>query len=225
MLTARKSGWFEKIFAIYGRNLFKRRFEAFSVSGIDILQSRNKSLPSLIYCNHSSWWDGLAAFEISQTASLDSFVMMEEKQLKNLQLFRRLGAFSVIRENPRKAVESVNYAIKLLKEKPDRALWIFPQGEILPNDARPLKFYNGVSRIIEKTKKCAVVPLAMRYEFLGAYKPEVFVKIGQAEIIEADGEFDAKKLTARLENTLTITLDSLKRDVAGQDFKNYKRLI
>lgn len=218
MLEARKSAWFEKIFAIYNRNLFKRRFQALRIDGIENL---NK-FPMIVYCNHSSWWDGLVAFEIFAKAKLDSFVMMEEKQLKNLSLFRKLGAFSVVRENPREAVKSINYAANLLKEKADRAIWIFPQGKILPNDIRPLEFYNGIARIAEKVETCYFVPVAMRFEFLGDWKPEVLVKIGEAERIKTK---KPKEKTKILAEKLTNILDELKRDIINNNLENYENLI
>nr|MBA3694670.1 acyl-phosphate glycerol 3-phosphate acyltransferase [Acidobacteriota bacterium] len=106
MLEAKKSRWFEKVFQIYNRNLLKRRFHSFRVLGLDSFVNVNSSI---IYANHSSWWDGLVAFEISKALRVDSFIMMEEKQLRNLFLFRKLGAFSVVRENSRQAVKSLNY--------------------------------------------------------------------------------------------------------------------
>ena len=211
-MKANKSHWFESVFAVYNRNLFRRRFTGLRVEGIEHLQNRGTDLPLVLYANHSSWWDGLVAFEIGRAARLDQFVMMEEKQLKQLFLFRRLGAFSVIRENPRSALQSINYAARILKEKQNRAVWIFPQGEILPNDARPLRFYGGLARIIEKTGRCAAAPVAMRYEFLGDFKPAAFVKIGSAEIFE--NIKDAKQLTEQLTFQLTETLDELKNDIA-----------
>lgn len=218
MLEAKKSAWFEKIFAIYNRNLFKRRFQALRVEGIQNLDK----FPLIIYCNHSSWWDGLVAFEISRRARLDSFVMMEEKQLKNLFLFRKIGAFSVVRENPREAVKSINYAANLLKEKLDRTIWVFPQGEILPNDVRPLEFYNGVSRIVEKVEKCHVLPIAMRYEFFGEWKPEALAKVGEPELIESA---NPKELTKKLSEKLTDLLDELKQDIINNRLKNYENLL
>ncbi|HEX9930572.1 MAG TPA: lysophospholipid acyltransferase family protein, partial [Pyrinomonadaceae bacterium] len=179
MLKANKSRLFETLFAVYNRNLFRRRFAALRVQGIENLQNRKSDLPLILYANHSSWWDGLAAFEIGRAARLDHFLMMEEKQLKQLFLFRRLGAFSVVRENPRESLRSINYAVEILKEKPNRSLWIFPQGEILPSDARPLHFYQGLARIIEITGECVAAPVAMRYEFLGEFKPVVFARIGR----------------------------------------------
>lgn len=224
MLKAQKSLWFENFFAVYNRNLFKRRFHSLNVSGLDILQKRDKKIPLIIYVNHSSWWDGLVAFEISRMANLDSFVMMEEKQLKKLFLFRRLGAFSVMRENPRSAVESINYAANILAENTNRTLWVFPQGEILPNDLRPLKFYNGTARIIEKVSQCNVVPIALRYEFLSEYKPEVFVQIGNIDLFYGNENFKCKKITYNLEGKLTETINQLKYDIQNRTFTEFEKI-
>lgn len=219
MLKAQKSRPFEKLFAVYNRNLFRRRFSALRVQGIENLENRNPNLPLVLYVNHSSWWDGLVAFEIGRATRLDQFVMMEEKQLKRLFLFRRLGAFSVVRENPREAVRSVNYAVEILMEKPNRALWIFPQGEILPNDTRPLRFYQGLARIVEKTGECLAVPVAMRYEFLGEFKPVAFAKIGSAERFAHVA--DAKQITERLSMQLTESLEDLKADIATEKTNDF----
>lgn len=225
MLTAKKSALFERVFDVYNRNLLKRRFHSLKVLGSEFLRGREEKLPSIIYANHSSWWDGLVIFQIFRRCAVDGFVMMEEKQLKNLRLFRRLGAFSVVRENPRDAIKSINYATGLLREKPNRRLLIFPQGEIFPNDARPLEFFGGISKIIEKTGDCIAIPAAMRYEFSGEFKPEIFVKIGVPETVSIDENFDAKKLTKISERRLTATLDDLKNDILTGSIEDYKNII
>jgi len=225
MLEARKSVWFEKIFAVYNSNLIKRRFNSLQVSGLDFLNEREKNLPLLIYANHSSWWDGLVAFQISREIKLDSFLMMEEKQLRKLQLFRKLGAFSVVREKPREAIKSIVYASNILQKKPNRAVWIFPQGEILPNDTRPLGFYNGLTKIIEKVGICYAIPVSVRYEFLGEFKPDIFVKIGEPEIFNLNGNFFPKKTTAIFEKKLTDTLDTLKAEILQQNYKYFKKIV
>lgn len=225
MLEAKKSDWFEKIFAVYNRNLFRRRFESFQVSGLKFLPRTSREFPLIIYVNHSSWWDGLAAFQISKTASLDSFIMMEEKHLKKLFLFRRLGAFSVVRENRFEAAQSINYAVNLLREKTSRTLWIFPQGEILPNDIRPLKFFGGLSKIIQKLDFCFVLSIAIRYEFAGKYKPEAFLKIDKPIFFDNDKKFSRKAITKTLEENLTRTLDELKINIVNKDFKDFENII
>lgn len=221
MLEANKNNWFEKIFALYNRNLLKRRFHSFQISDVKVLREQT---PQIIYVNHSSWWDGLIAFELWKLAKSDGFIMMEEKHLKKLFLFRQLGAFSVVRENPRQAIESLNYAVKLLQETPNRSVWIFPQGEILPNDLRPLHFYRGLARIVEKAGECSVIPCAIRFEFLGNFKPEIFVKIGEPERFTKDGDLASKNLTANFEVKLTAMLDNLKSDVVSDNTSNYKKI-
>ncbi len=221
MLKANKSKWFQSLFAVYNRNLLKRRFNSIQISNPVEL---NDEMPQIIYVNHSSWWDGLVAFEISKMLNADSFIMMEEKQLKKLFLFRLLGAFSIVRENPRQAVASLNYAANLLIENPRRTLWIFPQGKILLNDSRPLNFYRGLARIIEKVGVCRVVPCAIRYEFLGHFKPDIFVKLGEPEIYNPLQQLNSKNLTARFESKLIETLDSLKQDIVSGSLAEYKAL-
>ena len=224
MLEAKKNAWFETIFARYNRNLIKRRFHSVQVSGLDFLREKNATIPFIIYGNHSSWWDGLVAFEIFRQAKLDAFFMMEERQLKKLFLFQRLGAFSIVRENGREAVKSINYSAELLK-KSSRTLLIFPQGEIVSNDARPIKFYNGFSRIIEKIGEVYAVPIAMRYEFLGEFKPQIFVKIGLPELIKTDGNFNAKEKTAIFAERLTTNLDKMKSDIINKDLNGFEKII
>jgi 1-acyl-sn-glycerol-3-phosphate acyltransferase len=225
MLEARKSAWFESVFAVYNRNLLRRRFNSLQVSGLDFLTERDKTFPLLIYANHSSWWDGLVAFQISRETKLDSFLMMEEKQLRKLFLFRKLGAFSVVREKPREAMKSVEYAAKILREKPNRTVWLFPQGEILPSEIRPLKFYGGLTKIIEKAERCSVVPLAFRFEFSCDFKPDIFVKIGEPELFNSGDNFSPKRIKAVCESKLTTTLDTLKAEIIQQNFRHFKKII
>lgn len=224
MLEAKKSAWFEKVFALYNRHLLKRRFNSLQVFGLDFLKNEGSATPQVIYANHSGWWDGLVLWEIFKNFEFENYVMMEEKHLRKLFLFRYLGAFSVVREKPREAVKSVNYAAGLLKQDLNRAVLIFPQGEILPNDVRPLRFYNGLGKIVGKVGQCSAVPIALRYEFLGNFKPEIFVKIGAPSFHETDLHFDAKKSNADFQARLTATLDDLKRDIISNNLTDYARL-
>jgi len=223
MLAAKKSRWFEEIFAVYNRNLIKRRFHSFKISGLDYLTNKDAKIPLLIYANHTSWWDGLLAFEISRAARFDSFIMMDEANLRRFFLFRRLGAFSVPRSF-RGAIESINYAADLLAGNPQRTVWIFPQGEIVPNDLRPIRFFNGAAKIVEKVGRCLTVPLAFRLEFTGNFKPEIYVRIGEPNLIETDENYDSKKLTVGLTKRLTEVLDELRSDVINKNTEDYRKI-
>lgn len=224
MLEAKKLRWFENIFAIYNRNLLKRRFHSLKTSGLNLLKDKNPRIPLLIYANHSSWWDGLVIRHILRRYDFENYVMMEEKQLQKLFLFRKLGAFSVVREKPREAVKSIKYAAGLLKENPNRTILIFPQGEILPNDIRPLEFYSGITRIIEKAKSCSALPIALRYEFTGNFKPEIYIKIDAPENFNNITRFDTKNLSQKFSEKLTATLDELKTDIISNNTGKYEKI-
>ena len=222
MLEPRKSVWAERLFALYNRNLLRRRFAALRVAGLEHLRQRSLDAPLILYANHSSWWDGLVAFALGRAAQLDHYFLMEERQLRQYQLFRRLGAFSVVREDARAALVSINYAADLLRDT-DRALWIFPQGDTLPNDTRPLKLYTGAARIIRRCERAYVAPVALRYEFLEDFKPEIFARIGALELLENNP--NPKRLTQQFTANLTDTLDKLRQDILATDWRHYEKML
>lgn len=225
MLEAKKNFLFEKIFTFYNRGLLKRRFNSINVFGLEFLENRDSNVPLIICANHSSWWDGLIVLEIISNFKLDRYVMMEEKQLRKLRFFRRIGAFSIVRTNSRKVLKSIEYSVKILSEGKNRILLIFPQGEILHNDIRPLKFYNGLAKIIERVAVCQVCPLVIRYEFLGKFKPEIFVAIGEPLTFNSADKLIRKKTTRELEAVMTSLLDNLKQKVVSNDCEEFKKIL
>ena len=89
---------------------------------------------------------------------------------------------------------------------------------------RPLRFYNGLARIVEKVENCLAVPLAVRYEFLGGYKPEVFVQIGKGDIFFEDKNFRRKELTENFQAELTKILDELKLRIQNKNFDEFQKI-
>lgn len=223
MLRANKSIWFEKLFGVYNRNLLKRNFHSFRVQNLQALKNSDKNFPLIIYANHSSWWDGLILFELLKKSDFDSYVLMEEKQLNKYRLFRKLGAFSIVRENFRESIKSLNYAVEILSTGKNKTLLIFPQGEIFPNDIRPLKFFNGLAFLVEKLEKCILIPCSIRLEFIQNFKPEIFVKFGEIEFYSQTKNLKRNFLTKQFEETLTANLDSLKSDIIENKFNDFQK--
>ena len=224
MITARKSAWFERVFAVYNRNLIARRFEGLRVAGLEALRARPRDRPLILYANHSSWWDALMIFQVGRACGFEQYAMMEERQLRAYPLFRKLGAFSVVRERPREAVRSIEYAGGLLRNT-DRVLWIFPQGRTLPADQRPLRFYAGAAHIIEQAGGAYAAPVALRYEFLDDFRPEALVRAGRPARVLVEPKFDAKQLTNAFADELTNTLDRVRSDVVAANFADYEELV
>jgi chlorobactene lauroyltransferase len=187
------------------------------------------SIPVLWYGNHSSWWDGYVPFALNQLLwKREGYVVIEDKQLSRYQFFRWAGGFSINRSDARAAMASLNYAARLLIEGRNRALLIYPQGEIAGNDSRPLRFFTGLGHVVKTALRertpLALVPLALRYEFIGEQKPEAFASFGPPLIL-TESTVNPKTLTVELENALTAELDQLRDDVAHYQFDGFTTLI
>ncbi len=213
MIEANKNRVIESIFASMNRRMLRRHFHAVHISGGESVARLDRTIPIIFYGNHSNWWDGLLEFFFSREVfHVDAFLMMDEQQMRRYRFFRWIGAFSVNRTLPRRAEESVRYASELF-DRPGKALWIYPQGDMRPNDMRPLRFYSGMSHIARRLGRVQLVPVAHRYEFLMQQKPESFTSFGEAEIVERVGR--PKELSSRCEQTLTAQLDALRETVVA----------
>lgn len=117
------------------------------------LEISGKNKRPLIYCaNHSSWWDVPVIIYLTyDLLNSDSYCLMEKKQFDVHPYFKGIGAVPIVREDPKDAVRVLAECTDYLNNT-GKSLWIFPQGEIIPNGRRPVHFYSGVSHLLEKLK-------------------------------------------------------------------------
>jgi chlorobactene lauroyltransferase len=182
--------------------------------------------PLIFYLNHPSWWDGYMALVLNRMVlgnRFQAFCMMDERELRRYRFFTWIGAFSVNRQDARSAMDSVAYISRLLAARPDRALAIFPQGEITPNDRRPLMMFSGMARVAQRAGGATLWPVALRYEFRGQQRPEVFIRAGPAHHARAD--IDARALLAEAGVRLTAACDALRDEVTDGQLEGYRVLL
>jgi len=223
MIKANKNKLIEKFFSVYTRSALRKHFNSIQIEGEENFLNRSNINPAIIYSNHSNWWDGLIAFYLSRSRwNINAYLMMDEEQMKKYAFFKWIGAFSVNRSIPNEAMESVNYAASLLKNE-NSALWIYPQGLMQPNDYRPIKFYSGISRIIDKMEGVDLIPMALRYEFLMEQRPDVFVQFGKVKFYQNPGEI--KELTIELQTQLVNVLEVLKDRVINGKLDEFKIIL
>jgi len=142
---------------------------------------------------------------------------MEEKHLARYFLFRRLGAFSIVREEPRKALESLDYA-KGLISKHQGSVWIFPQGEIVPAGKRPIEFYRGIERLVTPNTR-SLTCVAIVYAFGQDPKPDVYVRSKQnSELTEP---VEAEKLAIQMSEQVGL----IENDIAFERHSEYKKIV
>lgn len=211
MLHAAPHPFHRRFFTWYFRRRLRRAFSGVYAEGIERLapwtDGGGAEHPLVIVANHSSWWDAVLPIVISLGHfDHDAYGVMEGRQLQRYRFFRRLGMFSIDRDNPRAAMRSLDYGAGLLRGR-RRVLWMFPQGEIVPNDRRPIDCYGGAERLIRMIGRCTVVPVAFRYELCRNERPTAWVSIGSAVV---QGEGSSGEPAVDIPALLTRQVDALR---------------
>jgi 1-acyl-sn-glycerol-3-phosphate acyltransferase len=220
-IPAYKHGWPRLAVSSMILRRTRRAFRTVRVQGLEALRSSLDANPggTLLLANHSSWWDLFLVHVLNETVPLDGYGMMEHFNMRRFGFFRRIGAFSVDRTDPASVRASLDYAAGLLRR--DRAgVWIFPQGRIEANDARPLRFQSGLRVLVKRAGPLRVVPVAFRYEFWQDERPEAFVRFGAPETARVTPD-----LLPHWEGRLAAELDALRADVLAQDPARFTPLL
>lgn len=194
----------------------------------EALRMRNEPQTPLVLCStHTGWWDGYLAGVLNRTIfKRDGYLMMEEVHLAKVPFFIWTGVFGVDRDNPRNALASVEYAVRRLTEGQGKALLMFPQGTIRHPDARPLMLFGGVANLARRVRRCALVPIALRYEFRLEQAPDAFVRVGLPIRYDLEAErLTTREVTARLDAAMSGCDDALHADLVCGDLAAYRRIM
>lgn len=143
---------------------------------------------------------------------------MEDKQMQEYAFFRKIGAFSINRNDPRKAITSLRYAVQSM-ERERASLFIYPEGKITPAES-DITFEGGLGWIHTKVPHADYVPIGINMHTIRHDKPELHLHIGGA--VKLGTELNNLEKTQLLENSLEKILDELK-DTAGFDDSLYRR--
>ncbi|WP_176444860.1 lysophospholipid acyltransferase family protein [Paenibacillus herberti] len=184
MIPAAKSLPFRRLFSFYQSfYLFPRYLHGVYLSGeLEPGTSPVHPLPVLYVANHVSWWDGLVLFQLTERLThSDPYIMMDERGLQQYPFFRRLGAFSVNRENPRDVLSALNYAEQRMLG--GRPVWIFPQGAITSPEL-PIVAQSGVGHLLRRLGTTEVRPVTLHYVLGDHQKPAATVKVGDPLVMD-----------------------------------------
>ncbi len=186
------------------------------------LDSAARSLSTIYYVNHSAWWDGHLCMVLARLVTHQpGYLMMEEKNLRRYRFFTWAGAYGVDRDDARAALMSLDYAAGLLREQPGCAMFVFPQGTIVPNDRRPLALSRGVAHLARRAGAVRLAPVALRYEFSQEQRPDAFISVGPARVLYGDEAPRPRALMADLAADLTATIDALRADVVAERLADF----
>ncbi len=194
----------------------------------EVLRQRGRSQYPIILCmTHSGWYDGYIAFVLNERVfHRDGYLMMEEVNLARYFFFTWAGVFGIDRDNARSALASIEYISGILSEGKNKLLCMFPQGTMSHPDLRPLKLYSGVATIARRVGKCAIIPAAVRYDFIMDQAPGAFLRLGPPILVDTEkSPVNSRELTNRLTEALTMAADQLHADISAYNRAPYRRLM
>jgi 1-acyl-sn-glycerol-3-phosphate acyltransferase len=212
-----------RFFDRYVVRYLHRRFARVRLWGDPTLVQVPRHLPLLFVLTHASWWDVLVGYYLARSlARVESYAAMDELQLRRYRILTRVGVYSVDRFSAGGTRAFLRYTIGLLSGP--RAVWLTPQGEIVSNWRRPVRFQTGVGHLVRRLPEVAVVPVAIHYEFLEEPRPEIFVKFGPPRIFRGV-RARSSEITHALERDLERELDAVQSALLEHDVRPFSVLL
>lgn len=217
-IAAKESRLFIRIFRVYVKMLFKRRFK---YVWLQQDYKPSKTSRTVYFLNHNSWWDGLIPLMLNEYQfKQQARALMEDKQMREYPFFKRIGAFSISLEDPRKAITSLRYAVKSM-QRPHSCLFFYPEGKIQPVGSE-LNFKKGIGWLQAKLNEVDFVPVGIHMHTIRYDKPELHLHVGKK--VKLKDSLTNSERTENLEEALLEVLSSL-RSTAGFDDRSFKKFL
>jgi len=173
------SRWFARWFAGHAVRRLRRGFHRVRMLG-PLPEAVPPATPLVVYANHASWWDPLAALgsrSILFPGRLDSYAPIDAEMLERYGIFKWLGFFGVDRDAPRGVSRFLDQAEEVLR-RPGSILFITPQGRFADVRERPLGFQRGIAHLAARVPEAVFLPLAMECVFWEESRPELLLHVG-----------------------------------------------
>jgi hypothetical protein len=157
-------------------------------------------------------------------ASRIHYAPIDELGLKQYPILERLGFFGVELETPRGGTAFMRRASAILA-KPEAMLWITPQGCFVDPRDRPIRFKEGLGRLLHRTRGVYVAAMAVEYPFWNDRRPEALVRFGPWIAVEDGSLQPADVWTKRIEEALTECQDRLAAASCSRDAERFETLV
>lgn len=131
---------------------------------------------------------------------------MEDKQLNRYPFFRRLGVFSIDLSSARSSMQSLRYAIRSM-DRPNSALYIYPEGKIKPFTTQDLVFKNGIGWLAKKLPETDLVPVGIYIHTQESDKPRLEITVGRE--VTLNRQKPADEINQTLEEELSKLLEKM----------------
>lgn len=157
--------------------------------------------PVLFVANHSTWWDGFFVFEVYKKMKLkkEFKIVMLESELKKFPFFRLCGAVGLIPKDSQ-------HNEKVFSGLKNHCVCFFPQGQIVPQNQRPLIFRSGINALLQKLHPVQIICVGQYIEPFRFMKPTALIRATLFDACGSENADAAMLATATEKNLDNISL-------------------
>ena len=163
-------------FRWFSRRKLAGAMDGVYVRGLETLSQALADGPVIVALNHASWWDILLIIWLDGLVDADARAVMDARNLKKLPYFGLIGAVPLDRQDKPQAWRDIASIAGLL-DRPNRLVFIYPQGRHRPTGIRPLGLKPGV-RVLAAHARVPVIPVSVQYGFRETEKITATLDIG-----------------------------------------------
>lgn len=203
------------------RGYFRRHFRAVLVQHAERLGGLEG--PLIVYANHASWWDAMAAVLVAEQLLPERrhYGPMDAVPLARYGILRRVGIFPVELGSARGAARFLRVSEAVLRS--GGVLWVTPQGRFTDVRERPLALKHGLAALALRVPEARVVPVAAEYLFWDERLPETLLRVG--EPLRVDAVLTKEAVTELLERALEREMDALREAALARDALQFQTLL
>ncbi len=219
------SPWLLRWFLAYIRRYLRRHFRALRLAS-DGRPRVPDDVPLVVFLNHPSWWDPLVGLFLAYHLFPGrwTYAPMDRQSLQRYRIFARLGFFGIQPESTRSAREFLRMSEAILR-RPERSLWITPQGAFCDPRQRPPGFQPGLAFLAAHLRGCVFLPLALEYAFREERFAEILVRFGEPVTTVDDLGRDVDAWNNRLEAAMIRTQEALAEQVIRRRADDFEVLL
>ena len=216
-----------RLFSFYLGFRFARSFHAIRQSGS--LAQLPRDRPVIIYGNHPSWWDPALYMVLADGLfrGRPGFGPMDQHSLARYGFFKRLGVFGIDRQSiagARRFLEVARDVLQHCRGPGGRAMiWVTAEGDFTDPRQRPLALRSGIAHLARAVPDALLLPLATEYVFWNESRPELLLRFGPP--IEADASLRPAEWTRRLQDALSLEMDTLAADSMSREAARFRPIL
>lgn len=101
---------------------------------------------------------------------------------------------------------------------------MFPQGELVQQDVRPIECDPGLGILARMTGTAWLAPVAFRYELVREQRPDVFIRIGEPKRVEWKESATITEVMNESQERLNTLADSVRTDALSHNVGSYRAI-